>query len=171
MEPAPVEIRPERAEDRRAIYDLTRRAFAPMPHAAGDEQDLIDALREKGALVLSLVASNSDEIVGCVAFSPAQASDGSPDWFALGPVAVEPAMQRRGIGSLLIREGIRILASWNAAGCILIGDPRYYKRFGFLRAPRLAPVDVPREYFMVLPLADAAPSSMMAFHPAFSRNR
>ena len=132
-------IRDEREEDRPVIYDLTRRAFAPMPFAAGDEQDLTDALRDCGGLTLSLVAELDGEVVGHMAFSPAQAEDGSASWYALGPISVEPDLQRRGIGKSMIAEGVARLWRMNAAGCILVGDPAYYQRFGFRPFPLLAP--------------------------------
>lgn len=160
-------IRPEESVDHDAIYDLTRRAFAPKPFAAGDEQDLINALRAAGALTMSLVAVRGDQVVGHVAFSPAEAADGSPNWFALGPVAVEPSLKGQGIGGQLIDEGIRRLVVMNASGCILTGDPNYYTRFNFKPFPRLAPPGEPPEYFMILPLANRAPDSIVAFHPLF----
>ena len=138
-----------------------------MPFAAGDEQDLINDLRAAGALSLSLVAERGEQIVGHVAFSPATAAVGSPGWFALGPVAVEPGLQRQGIGSLLIHEGLRQLRARDAAGCILTGDPAYYARFGFRLFPHLAPPGEPAEYFMILPLANPTPTAVVAFHPLF----
>jgi putative acetyltransferase len=160
-------IRPEQAADQSAIYDLTKRAFASMPYAGGDEQDLINTLRAGGALTLSLVAVEGDKVIGHVAFSPATAADGSPNWFALGPVSVGPEVQNKGIGALLIREGIDHLKAMNAAGCILTGNPKYYTRFGFLPFPDLAPAREPSQYFMILPLVNPQPVSVMAFHPLF----
>lgn len=158
-------IRPETARDRAAIRAVTRRAFAGMPHSRGDEQDLIDRLRAAGALALSLVAEREGRVIGHVAFSPAVAADGSPGWYALGPVAVEPGLQRRGIGASLIETGIGALRGRGAAGCVLVGDPGYYGRFGFRLRPELAPEDVPAEYFMILPLAVAEPKATVRFHP------
>lgn len=160
-------IRDEQPEDRAAIHDLTQRAFAPMPFAAGDEQDLIDALRTAEALSLSLVAILDGKLVGHIAFSPAQTEDGQPGWFALGPVSAEPGLQRSGIGSTLIRAGIQRLAATGASGFILTGNPVYYGRFGFRPCPELCPPEDPAEYFMVLPLGGAAPASRFAFHPLF----
>ncbi len=91
-------IRDERLEDIPAIYDITKRAFAPMLFADGNEQNLINAVRDAGALSISLVAEIDSMVVGHVAFTPATAADGSPGWFGLGPVAVEPERQRKGIG-------------------------------------------------------------------------
>ena len=71
-------IRPEQPADHAAIYDITKRAFAPMPFADGNEQDLIDRFREAGALALSLVAEQDGAVVGQVTFTEAFAADGSP---------------------------------------------------------------------------------------------
>jgi putative acetyltransferase len=161
------QLRPETQADHNTIYDLTQQAFAPMPYSDGDEQDLINKLRDHGALALSLVAQMDDRIVGHVAFSPAFAADGIPNWFALGPVSVLPELQGQGIGGLLIREGIKRLVEQNAAGITLVGNPNYYRRFGFVLSPDLAPTGQPKEYFMVLPMGCAEPTSVIAFHPLF----
>ena len=161
------EIRPERQGDQPAIHDLTRRAFAPMPYSDGDEQYLLDALRDAGALSVSLVAERAGAIVGHVAFSPAFPADGSPGWYALGPVSAEPDLQKRGIGSRLIETGLDRLRARGAAGCILVGDPAYYRRFGFRLRPDRAPEDQPKDYFQMLPLGDAEPDCTVDFHPVF----
>ena len=168
MRATEIRIRPEVERDRPAIHDLTRRAFASMPFAAGDEQDLVDALRDLGALSLSLVAERDGAVVGHVALSPATHESGAGGWFALGPIAVEPALQRRGIGGALITEAKRRLVADGARGCILTGDPLYYPRHGFLPAPGHAPEAEPPEYFMVLALAGDIPPGRFRFHPAFS---
>jgi len=164
--PAPA-IRDERPDDHAAIHGLTQRAFAPMPFAAGDEQDLIDALREAGGLSLSLVAILDGKLVGHIAFSLATTEDGRPGWYALDPVSVEPGLQKSGIGSALINAGIQRLGAAGASGFILTGNPAYYTRFGFRPRPDLCPPQDPAEYFMVLALGDEAPSSRFAFHPLF----
>jgi putative acetyltransferase len=162
-----IAIRDEAPEDVAAIRELTRRAFAPMAYSDGREPDIIDALRRAGALAISLVAIRNAQPVGHVAFSPATAIDGSSHWYALGPVAVDPPLQRKGIGSALIERGIARLRQRAAAGCIVIGDPSYYGRFGFRPAPTLAPPGYPQEFFMLLPLSVAEPMAAMGFHPAF----
>jgi putative acetyltransferase len=160
-------IRPERAEDNTAIHDIAKRAFAPMPYAAGDEQELIGKLREAGALALSLVAELDGVVVGQVTFSPAFAADGSAGWYALGPVSVEPELKHQGIGSQLINAGIAWLREQGAAGCVLVGNPAYYSRFGFRPFPTLAPEGEPAEYFQILPLSFGQPATVVGFHPLF----
>lgn len=164
---ADIVIRPESATDHTAIYDLTRRAFAPMPFSGGDEQDLIDRLRKEDQLSISLVAVSDGKIIGHIAFSPASAHDGSKGWFALGPVSVEPKLQGKNVGSKLINKGIAMLREQEASGCVLIGNPDYYKRFGFEPYPDLAPEGEPSEYFQILAMKTAKPEAVVNFHPLF----
>jgi len=160
-------LRLEGPGDDVAIYALTKQAFAGMEHSAGDEQDMIVALRDQGALALSLVALKNDALVGHVAFSPATVESGEKGWFALGPVCAAPSLQRQGIGSALINEGLKRLRAQGAKGCILVGHPDYYPRFGFKITPQLAPESEPAEFFMVLSFGAALPAGRFAFHPAF----
>lgn len=160
-------IRPESPEDADTIYALTQQAFADMPFSDGDEGALIGRLREAGSLSLPLVAVLDQRIVGQVTFSPAQFSDGSQPWFALGPVSVLPALQGQHIGSALIEEGLDQLRQRNALGCILTGNPNYYQRFGFESAAECAPAAEPAEYFMVRTLLRKPQQGTFAFHPAF----
>jgi putative acetyltransferase len=162
-----ISIRLERPEDRVALFDLTRRAFAPMPFAGGDEQVLIDRLRDAGALSLSAVAMLDDAIVGQLTLSPATHASGEDGWFTLGPISAEPAIQRQGVGRALIAYARDWLEAQAARGCILTGNPAYYARFGFVAAPEHAPVGVPAQYFMVLMLKGACPPGRFAFHPVF----
>jgi putative acetyltransferase len=159
-------IRPERSGDIATIHDLTKRAFAPMPFADGNEQDIIDRLRSMGDLTLSLVAEQNGAVAGHAAFSQAACAD-SVGWYGLGPLSVEPALQRKGIGKALIAEGLRQLQEMNARGCIVMGDTNYYPRSGFKPCPELAPANEPAQYFMVLPFTTAMPAARFSFHPAF----
>ena len=167
---AGIEIRPECAEDYAAIHDLTERAFAPMPYAGGDEQFLIDALRKADALALSLVAIQDQTLVGHVAFSPAFPADGSTGWYTLGPVSVEPDLQRHGIGSQLIETGLSELRARGAGGCILVGNPDYYGRFGFDRCPKQAPAGDHAEFFQLLAFDPKGADCVIDFHPLFNES-
>ncbi|MDJ0785998.1 MAG: N-acetyltransferase [Myxococcota bacterium] len=162
----PVEIRPEQAGDERPIHDLTEAAFRGMPYADGDEQEVVDRLRSAGALQLSLVAVQEGEVVGHVAFSPAEGG-GPGSWLALGPVSVRPDLQRAGIGSALIERGLAEIRKQGALGCILTGNPAYYRRFGFEVTPQHAPANEPSEFFMLRCFGNARPTGAFAFHPAF----
>lgn len=162
-------IRQEQPADIDAIRALTAAAFAGHPHSAGTEPAIIDRLRTAGALTLSLVAVEASIIVGHVAFSPVSVSDGTPDWYGLGPLSVLPARQGQGIGTRLVTGGLQRLETMAAAGCVLLGEPAYYRRFGFRSDFPLVLEGVPPGYFLVRPLADAATSrGIVQFHPAFA---
>lgn len=158
-------IRPEQPEDTDAIRALTTEAFASAPHSSGTEAAIVDALRAAGALTLSLVASEGNEIVGHVAFSPVTIDGAERGWFGLGPVSVRPGRQRGGIGSGLIREGLRRLRE--SGGCVLLGDPAYYGRFGFAADPALVLEGVPPGYFMRLAFGAETPAGTVRYHAAF----
>lgn len=162
-----VHIRPEETRDLEAIYDVTQRAFAEMPFADGDEQDLIDRLRTIGALSLSLVAEYENKIVGQLALSPVAHDSSDDGWFGLGPVSVHPDLQKKGIGGLLIGNAVHWMTDRQAQGCILVGDPNYYRRHGFVSAPAGAPENEPAEFFMVLELAGTLQGGRFSFHQAF----
>ncbi|MGO4286439.1 GNAT family N-acetyltransferase [Bosea sp. TAB14] len=160
-------IRPEQPADAAAIRALTTEAFAAAPHSSGTEAAIIDSLRAAGALTLSLVAVEGDEIVGHVAFSPVTIDGAERGWFGLGPVSVRPGRQRGGVGSGLIREGLQRLREIGAGGCVLLGDPGYYGRFGFAADPALVLEGVPPEYFMRLAFGAGVPAGTVRYHAAF----
>jgi putative acetyltransferase len=162
-----VAIRPETESDHTVIFEVTRRAFAGKPYSDGTEPHIVDGLRNANALTLSLVAQLGDQIVGHVAFSPAISAKGTMGWYALGPLSVHPTVQRSGIGSSLVLAGLNALNDMAAAGCVLVGNPTYYVRFGFVNAPRLAPNGEPGEYYCVKLLRGKMPDEPLGFHPAF----
>lgn len=161
-------VRPETPHDATSIEEVTRQAFASHPHSRQTEHFIVRALREANALTLSLVAEVSGGVVGHVAFSPVTLSDGSPGWYGLGPVSVLPSMQKQGIGRSLIEKGLSTLRAQGAAGCVLVGEPAFYRRFGFAQDPRLRLPGVPQEYFLALPFGPSAAQGEVIFHPAFS---
>ncbi len=110
------------------------------------EQFIIDALRSARALAVSLVAELNGKIVGHIAFSPVFMSDGTIDWYGLGPVSVLPEYQGKGIGKALILEGLKGLKRLNAKGCCLVGHPEYYRKFGFQNNEILIHEGVPMEF-------------------------
>lgn len=160
-------IRNETPADLPVIRDLTEQAFASMELSSHTEQFIIDALRTAGALTLSLVAELDGRVIGHIAFSPVAMSDGTPDWYGLGPVSVLPEFQRRGIGHALIEEGLSRLRARNAKGCCLVGHPEYYTRFGFRNTSVLTHEGVPPEVFFVLPFEGDVPKGEVHFHDAF----
>ena len=126
-------IREERAGEEAAIREMVTRAFIGHPYSDGDEQDVIDRLRADGDLLLSLVAIDdaSGAIIGQITYSPAILANGDTDWVVLGPIAVEPAHQGKGIGRALIERGETIMRERGAKGITVLGDPQIYSRFGF----------------------------------------
>ena len=162
-----IAIRPERAGDEAVIHALTEAAFRDMPFSDGDEQDLVDALRRDGDLSLSLVAEDAERIVGHIAFSPVSISDGTKDWYGLGPVSVWPELHRQGVGSALVRRGISDMRASGAKGIVLLGNPEYYGRLGFEHDPALQYPGPPAEYFQCLVLDGPPPAGVVAYAPAF----
>ena len=160
-------IRSERPEDATTIHALTETAFKGMPFSDGTEAKVVDALRAAGALTLSLVATLDGEIVGHVAFSPVTINGEAGDWYGLGPVSVWPDRQRTGIGQALIRDGLRRLKSGGAGGCVLLGNPAYYRRFGFENDPELLHAGAPAWAFQRLSLSGSRPQGEVSFHPGF----
>ncbi len=160
-------IRRETQSDVEAISAVTQAAFADHPFSKATEHFIVSALRVAGALTLSLVAEIDGQEVGHVAFSPITISDRSCDWFGLGPISVAPAHQRKGIGTALIREGLSRLKALGAQGCVLVGDPEYYKRFAFRSYPELIHDGVPPENLLALPFDRHRPQGLVEFHPGF----
>jgi len=160
-------IREETEHDIAAIHALLAGAFETAPHSQQTEHLIVDALREKGKLTLSLIAQQDDELIGCIAFSPIKINNLECGWYGLGPVAVLPDRQGFGVGSELIQSGIRHLRAYDAAGCVVLGEPNYYSRFGFAPLPDLKLEGVPDEYFMARPLIDEIPAGKVDYDPAF----
>ncbi|MGY6637514.1 MAG: GNAT family N-acetyltransferase [Erythrobacter sp.] len=162
-----VTIRSEQPGDEAIIHHLTQAAFRDMPFSDGKEQHLVDALRRNGDLALSLVAEADAKVVGHIAFSRVTISDGTPDWYGLGPVSVWPELHHRGIGSALVRRGVTDLRACGAAGVVLLGNPAYYARFGFVHDPRLSYPGTPPEYFQCLVLKGKLPIGEVSYADAF----
>ena len=162
-----IAIRSETDADAGAIAEVTAAAFASLQISNHTEQFIVAALRAAGALTVSLVAEADGRVVGHVAFSPVTLSDGTRNWYGLGPVSVLPAFQRQGIGKALIREGLARLKDVNARGCVLVGHPDYYRQFGFRNMTGLVHEGVPQEVFFALSFDGPAPRGTVAFHEAF----
>lgn len=162
-------IRPEAPGDEAAIYALVKQAFAPMPFSGGDEQDLVNALRDAGDLALSLVAvSPEGAVIGHVGFSPVTIGHQACNWFQMAPVSVTPELQHKGIGSTLIRAGIGQLRAEGAGGVAVVGNPVYYERFGFAVLDGLVPDSVhDLPYFRAQVLAGETPQGTLRYAPAF----
>ena len=166
-----VKIRPEQPGDVAAI-DVVNRAAFNQPN----EATLVVLLREQASPLVSLVAETDGELVGHVLFSPVTLT-GHADATIMGlaPMAVVPAMQRRGIGSLLIRAGLDACARLGCVAVVVLGHAQYYPRFGFRPASAFglrSEYDVPDEVFMALELVPGrltGTSGTIRYHAAFAR--
>ncbi|MDP2262764.1 MAG: N-acetyltransferase [Hydrogenophaga sp.] len=166
----PIQIRPETPADVDAIDAVHRAAFATEPHSRQTEHLIVKALRSAGALTVSLVAEQQGQVVGHAAASPVSLSDGSTGWHCVGPIGVLPGLQRRGIGSALMQALIQQLQAQGSAGCVLVGEPGYYVRFGFQSGLGLVWPGMPAEYdayVQSLPFGAAVPQASVIYHPAF----
>jgi len=159
-------IRPETPSDIDAIRTINIAAFAGQPYSQQTEHLIVDALRDDGALSVSLVAVRDDQPVGHIAFSEAAVGE-SDGWYVAGPVAVLPAFQRQGIGSMLMLSGLEELRARHAKGCVLVGDPGFYRRLGFDAHPGLAYEGVPDEFVLGLSFGEEAPTGEIKAHWAF----
>jgi putative acetyltransferase len=161
-----ITVRDEQPADLAAIRAVNDAAFdQPL------EGHIVDELRRHGAVRLSLVAEVDGRIVGHILFSPVTSA--GTEGLGLGPMAVMPEQQRRGVGSALIEAS---LARLRAAGCpfiVVLGHHEYYTRFGFVPASRhglRCEWDVPDEAFMVHvidPAGTAAAAGLIRYRPEF----
>ena len=151
-----IAIRPERADDAGAVRRVNERAFGRTAEA-----DLVDRLRTPGKIALSLVAVRGDQVIGHILFTPVTIeSDGrTTRAVGLGPMAVEPTVQRQGAGSLLVQAGLDACRDAGHGCVVVLGHPGYYPRFGFAPAIRRGVTwehRVPDEVFMLLELRPGA---------------
>ena len=163
-------VRSETDADVTAITEVTVAAFNSLEISNHTEQFIIEVLRAAKALSMSLVAELDGHVIGHIAFSPLTISDGTPNWYGLGPVSVLPEFQRQGIGKALIQEGLLRLKDINARGCCLVGHPDYYRKFGFKNEPVLECEGVPQEVFFALSFDGHMPQGLVIFHEAFKAN-
>lgn len=167
-----VTIRNEDASDIDQVRDILCKSFA-----SDAESRLVDLLRANGKAAISLVAVTDEKVLGHILFSPVSISlpDGAPPavdlkGIGLAPVAVRPDIQAHGIGSRLIREGLRLCQEWGFDYCVVLGSPEYYQRFGFEKASRFG---IENEYrldneFMVLRFTDCHLAGLVRYAPEFA---
>jgi putative acetyltransferase len=152
-----ITIREEEPQDIEAVAQVNLQAFGQLTEAG-----IVDSLRKNCPGLLSLVALQEEQVVGHILFSPVEieGEEKSVQGMGLGPVAVLPALQRQGIGSMLIARGLHILGGQCCAFVIVLGHPEYYPRFGFepasLHGICSQWAGVPDEAFMILTLDRAA---------------
>lgn len=142
-------VRPARPHDGGAIFDIHRSAFPTVAEAR-----LAAALDATGHSLVSVVAVDGEAVVGHALFS--RMGIGEALAVALAPVAVRPEHQRRGHGTALIEEGLRLCRARSEKIVLVLGDPAYYRRFGFAEAPATIERPWPGPHFMALALAPGA---------------
>lgn len=172
----PMLIRRESPDDRAAVHTVHAEAFRREAGVTPVEAPLVDELRAEGDLIgaLSFVAVRDGEVVGHVCCSTARLGDDPGVAVGLGPLGVLPAHHRGGVGSALVHT---VLGAADALGyglVVLLGDPAYYARFGFVLTSALGvtPPDPGWErHFQARPLAAYRPThrGAFAYAPAFSR--
>lgn len=163
-------IRPEKPEDIESIRNINEKAFRQK-----NESKLVDKLRNRGVLTISLVAVWDSEVVGHIAFSPVVVESGtsSSKAIALAPMAVLQGYQQKGIGSQLVRAGLEECRRLGYEMVVLVGHPDYYPRFGFVPAkPKGVDCEfqVPEEAWMLLELREGALAGrrgVVKFEPEF----
>lgn len=165
-----ITIRAEREDDYSEVRIVNELAFGQ-----SNEANLVDALREHARPYISLVAVDDGKIVGHIFFSPVTIQSDEDSFMAMGlaPMAVLPELQKQGIGSLLVREGLKECGRTGQNIVVVLGHADYYPRFGFVTAKQkglLCEYEVPDEYFMVaelVPNALQGRKGLVVYHPEF----
>ena len=160
-------IREEEAGEESAIHAMMLRAFEGHPYSDGDEADVIDRLRADGDLLLSLVAVEDDKILAQASYSKAMLSNGEEGWMVIGPIAVDPACQGRGIGRALIEEGEMRLKNAGAKGITVLGDPQLYAHFGFIQFTPMKLEGELGEYLQVKSFGADIPAAFITYAKGF----
>jgi putative acetyltransferase len=166
MEFVPI-IRPATADDALAVYALLEQAFG-----GKDEADLVIRLHDANLIVDSLVAQIEDQVVGYIAFSPVTIDGAAVPVLALAPIAVSPKFQRQQIGSNLMRSGLERCRHQGSKAIVLLGNPSFYRRFGFVRASKhgiSCEAHYPQQFFQVLFLDDHwCGAGLVRYNPLFN---
>ena len=163
-----IDIRNEKPDDAARIHEVIELAFRDASHADHNEQFIVKALRDCGTLTVSLVAEVDGKIIGHVALSPVIISDGTAEWYGLGPISVLQEYQGKGIGTKLMNKALTEIEIKGAAGCVVLGEPDYYGRFGFKAVDGLIFPGVPPEYFQALAFRGATPRGEVTYQEAFN---
>lgn len=160
-------LRNEQQGDYSAITEVTKAAFATLDIREHNEQFIIQALRRAQALAVSLVAEINGQIVGHIAFSPVNISSKIQGWYGLGPLSVHPRFQGQGLGTALVKKGLARLENIKAKGCVLVGYPGYYQKFGFHNVQGLVVQGIAQEFVLALSFDGHLPQGQVVFHQGF----
>lgn len=161
-----ITVTDETPKDLAAIDQLLKAAFMESPHSNHCEHRIVRQLRAEGDLSVALTARDGEQVVGYAAVSPVILAEAS-GWYRLGPVAVRPDYQGQGIGSQLMREALMRMRDLGAAGCVVQGEPEYYKRFGFKVEPELQLSHMPQQHFMAMAFDGRIPRGEVSYADAF----
>jgi putative acetyltransferase len=161
-------IRDERPGDVPAIRAVIAAAFETVPYSRQTEVAIYDGLRAVDAMTVALVAEEEGDVVGHIVLSRVTIGGASGGWLGAGPVAVRPDRQGRGIGGALVRAALERARGLGAPGCVLVGDPAFYGRFGFAAQAGLTHEGVPDPYVLAVSLGAPVPEGAIRFHPAFA---
>jgi len=160
-------IRKEQKKDFKAVESAIKEAFYTAEHTSNDEHNLVAKLRKSNAFIreLSLIAEIDDKVVGHILLTKLCIINESETFpsLALAPLAVLPKFQKKSIGSLLVKEAIKIAKEMGFGSIVVVGYPEYYTKFGFIQAANYnikAPFPVPDEAFMILELSKDALQSV-----------
>lgn len=165
-------IRAEEPTDQPAVYEVNSLAFETTLEA-----ELVETLRSAAIPLISLVAELDGNVVGHILFSPVRVRSESNEHqaLALGPMAVRPDLQRRGIGSQLVAAGLEVCAQQQEFVVFVLGHPDFYPRFGFAPAGPKALHFKEKQfdpYFFVAELREGAlegVSGWVEYHPVFDQ--
>jgi putative acetyltransferase len=161
-------IRKEQSEDVNAIASVIKSAFEGHAYSEGLEGAIVENLRKNNQLSLSLVAICEVEVVGHIAFSPVTIDGEDEHWYGLGPLSVSPKYHSQGIGSALVRDGLKQLHEIGGKGCVVLGNQAYYQRFEFRSNQGLICDGAPTAHFGAVSLCgEELPTGAAEFHPSF----
>lgn len=177
-----MQIRAEKPEDKAAIYALNKAAFE-----TDAEAKLVDRLRVQATSYVSLVAEMDGEIVGHIMFTPVTmvrklagvtikslVKNKSLKIMGLAPLSVSPEHQFTGIGTALVKAGFEACKAIDYTACVVLGNPLYYRRFGFVNSSEFkidSEFRIPKELFMAAELTKNAlrwRSGRALYHPEFA---
>lgn len=155
-------------DDEAVVRELISLAFKAVPVSRQTEAAIHAALRAAGAARVALVAEAEGEVVGQIDISPVTIGGIDRNWLGVGPIAVRPDRQGRGLGRALVLAGMARARALGADGLVLVGDPAFYRRFGFAPKPGLTHEGVPDRYVMAASFGSPVPTGAIRFHPAFA---
>ena len=163
-------IRKEKDSDKEKIWQVNAEAFD-----SEAEANLVNSLRDSGISFISLVAEEDEEIIGHILFTPVEliGDDYSLKLMGLAPMSVRPDLQKKGIGSQLVKTGIENCAAQGYDAIVVLGHPEYYPKFGFVPSVKYgikSEYDAPDEAFMILELKESSlkdENGIIKYHVAF----